>query len=246
MPIHLYIVHGSHPCAAVARAMELKGIPFKIVELPPPLHAPIQLALFGQRTVPAIRFENGEKLSGSRAIMRRLEQVAPEPALYPSDPQLRAQVEEAERWGDEQFQSVARRLVWSGMRMTPGAIASYTEGSRIPLPAPLTKISGALISRAEMLLNRIRPEVVAADLKALPGQLDRIDGYIADGVIGGEIPNAADLQIGSTVRLLMTIDDLKPIIGSRPVGALAMRLWPSVPGRLPPGSLPPHLVPSSA
>ena len=35
-----------------------------------------------------------------------------------------------------------------------------------------------------------------ADIAALPGQLDRVDGWIADGLIGGDEPNAADLQIG--------------------------------------------------
>jgi len=243
VPIKLHIVHGSHPCNAVAKAMELKGIPFKIVELPPPLHAPIQQLVFGERTVPAIRFENGEKLSGSRAIMRRLEQIEPQPALYPADPELRAKVEEAERWGEEEFQSVARRLIWSGMKATPEAISSYTEGSKIPLPKPLAKASGALIARAQMKLNKSNPASVAADLAALPGQLDRIDGYIADGVIGGEAPNAADLQIASTVRLLMTLDDLTAIIEPRPAGVLARRLWPHVPGKMPQGSLPTNLFP---
>jgi glutathione S-transferase len=39
-------------------------------------------ALFGGRTVPGIRFEDGERVQGSRAILRALEQRAPEPALY--------------------------------------------------------------------------------------------------------------------------------------------------------------------
>ena len=38
----------------------------------------------------------------------------------------------------------------------------------------------------------------AADLAALPRQLERIDGWIGEGLLGGEQPNAADLQIGST------------------------------------------------
>ena len=41
-----------------------------------------------------------------------------------------------------------------------------------------------------------------ADLAALPGLLDQVDAYIADGVLGGDQPNAADLQIAPTIRLL--------------------------------------------
>ena len=34
--IDLYVVHGSHPCAAVERALELKGLAYRRIELPPP------------------------------------------------------------------------------------------------------------------------------------------------------------------------------------------------------------------
>src|SRR3954452_24821768 len=70
--IDLYVVHGSHPCAAVERALELKGLDFRVVELPPPLHAPLQRVRFGARTVPAVVLDCGEKVSGSRAILQRL------------------------------------------------------------------------------------------------------------------------------------------------------------------------------
>jgi glutathione S-transferase len=99
--IDLYVVHGSHPCAAVERALELKGLRFRRIELPPPLHAPIQRVLFGARTVPAMKLDDGEKVSGSRAIMRRLDELAPEPALWPADGEQRARVERAEERGGE-------------------------------------------------------------------------------------------------------------------------------------------------
>lgn len=55
MPITLYVVHGSHPCAAVARALDMKRLRYRVVELPPPLHIPVQRARFGTRTVPSVR-----------------------------------------------------------------------------------------------------------------------------------------------------------------------------------------------
>lgn len=217
--------------------MQLKGIPYRTVELPPPLHAPIQRILFGERTVPALRLD-GEKLSGSRAILRRLEELRPDPPLYPADPEARRQVEEAEAWGDETFQPVGRRLLWPAIKRNPGALASYSENSKIPLPAFMVRLNAPLIARAEMRLNAATPEAEQADLAALPGHFDRIDGFIAGGVIGGEEPNAADLQIASTLRLMMTMEDLRPQIESRPAGALALRLFPQADGHLPAGSLP--------
>ena len=73
-----------------------------------------------------------------------------------------------------------------------------------------------------------------ADLASLPADLDRIDDWIADGVIGGGEPNAADYQIAPSVRLPMTFDDLRPSIEGRPCGEMAMRIVPDFPGRTPP------------
>jgi glutathione S-transferase len=246
MAIKLFVVNGSHPCRCVERAMQLKGLDYRIVELPPPMHVPIQKLLFGQRTVPGIRLDGGEKIVGSRAILRRLEQLAPEPPLFPADPGERARVEEAEAWGEEVFQPAGRRLLWTAMRRRPDAIASYLEGSKLPLPAPVARLLAPSISFAEMRLNRANNDTLAADLAALPGQLDQIDAYIADGVMGGEQPNAADLQIATTLRLLMTIGDLEPLIRARPAGELALRLFPTAAGRMPAGALPAELIPQPA
>ena len=60
--MRLYVVHGSHPCAAVEKAMSIKGPSYDVTEWPPTLHAPMQLALFGARTVPALKLD-GEKIS---------------------------------------------------------------------------------------------------------------------------------------------------------------------------------------
>jgi glutathione S-transferase len=238
MGLRLYVVHGSHPCAAVEKAMSMKGLSYGVTEWPPPLHAPIQRALFGARTVPALTVD-GEKVSGSRAIMRRLEQLAPEPPLFPADPVARARVEEAERWGDEVFQPVARELIWVGFTHSPGAMVSYSEHSRLPLPAPAIRAIAPAIARMGARLNCTDAAVARCALEALPGQLDKIDGWIADGTIGDpEHPNAADLQLGSTVRLLMTLADARPLIDGRPCAELATALFPDTDGAMPAGSLP--------
>ena len=237
MKARLYVVHGSHPCATVERALQLKGIPYRTVELPPAMHAPIQRVLFGQRTVPGLRLD-GERITGSRAILARLEQLQPDPPLFPADREARARVEEAERWGDETFQPVGRRVLWFALRRNPQAALSYSEHSKLPMPAAVARLSLPLIARAEFALNRVTDEAVRADLDALPGYLDRIDGWIGEGVIGAESPNAADLQIASTLRLLMTLGDLRPLIEPRPAGQLALRLFPEVDGSLPRGALP--------
>jgi glutathione S-transferase len=236
--LHLYVVHGSHPCAAVEKAMAIKGLTYEVTEWPPPLHAPIQKVLFGVRTVPALKID-GEKVSGSRAIMRRLDELAPEPPLLPADPAARARVEEAERWGDEIFQPIARELIWTGFRHSPAAMVSYGEHSRLPLPPAAIRLSAPLIAHLGAKLNRTGDDVARADLNALPAHLDRIDTWIGDGTIGDrDSPNAADLQLASTIRLMLTLTDARPRIEGRPCADLARALFPDADGEMPAGSLP--------
>jgi glutathione S-transferase len=247
VPAKLYVVHGSHPCATAERALELKGIPYKVVELMPAMHAAHQRLRFGQRTVPGIKLEDGEKVVGSRAIVRRLETLVPDPPLLPADAAQRAAVEEAERWGDEVLQPIARRLVWLGMRRRPASIVSFSEHSKLPVPDVMARLSAPMIARAEGRLNAISEEAVRDDLAALPRHLDRVDGWIADGVIGGEDVNAADLQIAPTIRLMMVVGDARALIEGRPCAELALRLFPHWDGDIPAGVLPtPAAAPATA
>jgi glutathione S-transferase len=236
--LKLYVVHGSHPSAAVKKAIEMKGLEYKLIEWPPPMHAPMQRAIFGQRTVPGLKIDGKEKVVGSRAIMRRLDQLAPEPPLLPSDPAERARVEDAERWGDEVFQPIARELIWPAMVNSPAAMVGYSANSKLPLPAAAVRLSAPLIARLSSKLNRTNDELASKRLAELPPHLDKIDAWIADGTLGGpERPNAADLQIAATVRLMLTLGDVRPLIEGRPSAELAMRLFPEADGDMPPGSI---------
>jgi glutathione S-transferase len=240
MRAKLYVVAASHPCWAAARALELKGIEFKRVELAPGTHFPIQKLRFGRRTVPGLVID-GERIGGSRPIMHRLDELVPEPPLYPD-----GRVEEAERWGEEVLQPVPRRLIWWGLRRRPAAILTYAADSRLPFPPFVTKALVPMIAPVEWWSNEISDDAVRADLQAIPGLLDRVDGLIADGVIGGERPNAADLQIGSSLALLATNEDLAPLLADRPSVRLARELFPDYPGKMPAGTFPVPGTPAPA
>ena len=235
MPASVYVVHGSHPCATVEKAFELKGVPVRRVELPPPSHVVVMRALFGGRTVPGVRFEDGEKVQGSRAILRALERRVPEPALY-GDPAI----DEAERWGDEVFQPIARRVLWPALARSPRTIHAFQEGQSNPkLPMPAVLAAAPLIVRVERRINDATDEATQADLRALPGHLDRVDAWIAEGVLGGERANAADLQIGATIALLHRVGDVRPLIAGRPAEELAFRWFDRSGASTPAGLFPP-------
>lgn len=231
------MIHGSHPCLTAERALQLKGQSYRVHEMIPAFHVPEQWLRFRAKTVPALVLGSGERIVGSRAIVHRLDQLVPDPPLLPDDPVARARVEEAERWGDEVLQPVPRRLAWTGMCARPDAISGYAEGSRLPLPRFVRRLAAPPIARLARWRNRGGAAQARTDLAALPAQLDRVDGWIAEGVLGGPEPNAADLQIAPSIRLLATMDDVRPLLVGRPCLSLALRLFPSYHGHLPAGAL---------
>lgn len=246
MDLRLYVIPGSHPCATVEAALALKGLAYERVDLLPGLSPLMQLARFGRRTVPGLVVD-GYKVSGSRLIMRTLEGLQPQPRLYPEDPERHAAVEEAERWGDGQLQSAARWISVYAIGRRPESGLSYLEGSNAPrLPAPLAAQATRAIFGAELRVLAGGPSATERWLRELPALLDHVDGLIADGVIGGDQPNAADLQIGASIRLLLTFGDLRDAIDARPCGELARRLFPDYAGETPAGALPAEWVPALA
>jgi glutathione S-transferase len=244
MNAKLYVLPGSHPCAAVEVALRMKSVAFDRVDLLPLTQMLIGPLRYGGGTVPGMRID-GERLLGSRTIMRRLDELVPEPALLPleQDP-ARAKVLEAERWGDEVFQSVPRRIIDVAFLRRPAAMESYVGDAKLPLPTSLMRPALPLTAKLMAGKNKARDETARADLAALPGQLDRIEGWIADGLLGGERPNGADLQIGSTIRLLMSIGDVRPLIAPRPAARLTDYFPPMV-GEIEAGVLPAEWLPVS-
>ena len=235
MSARLYVVPGSHPCNAARLMLESRGVDYKRVDLLTPLHRPIVRMLgFPGITVPAMKVD-GKKLQGTGAIARWLDSNRPGPSLVPDDPDLRRRVEEAEEWADEALQQPVRRtLLWSLTQSDHRAIASFLAGARLGLPVPVAARTGKPFIRAAARVNGVSDEQRRADLAGFPAQFDRIEGYIADGTIGGETPNVADYHIASSIRLLMCLEDFRPALEQRPVGQHALRVVPEFSGRVPP------------
>ena len=75
---------------------------------------------------------------------------------------------------------------------------------------------------------------VRADLEALPSLLDHVEELLADGTLTPDEPNAATLQVLSTVRTLEAFEDLREYLGSRQCTVPARELFPRLPGDVPP------------
>jgi glutathione S-transferase len=233
----LYAVPASHPCAAIEKALQLKGVEYRRVDVPPVAHKLVLYALFGRGTVPGLVLD-GEKIVGSRAIVRALEELVAEPRLLPADEKERKSVGLAEEWGDEVLQPLARRLIWLALRRSPSSLPSYGQGSRLPLPDAVSRLGAPLVAAAEQRISAATELNVRADLAALGHHLARVERWMDHDVVGGEQANAADLQIGAGLALLLTIEDVASAFGTRRACELARRWFPDYPGHVPAGALP--------
>ena len=240
--ITVHVLPPSHPCLAVEAALRIKGLEYERVVMESGRHGEPMEAIYGpgNTTVPGMVVD-GEPVHGSRAIMERLEALVAEPALFPAE---RADaVREAEAWGDRELQDLGRRLPWCAMHFRPEAMGTF--GGAEPLDPAGTDFAIRFV-RAAWKYHGITAVRIAEDLAGLPAKLDHVDALIADGVIGGEQPNAADLQIGSTLRVLLTVGDLHALMAGRPLEAVARRAFPGYPGLVPAGAYPAGWVPARA
>jgi glutathione S-transferase len=245
MTTRLYVIPGSHAATTAVLMLDRKGIEYKRTDLMPVVSkGALRVVGFPGMTVPALKIE-GERIQGSRPIARALDRIQAEPPLFPADPDARAAVEDAERFGDEELQHPLRQLLWWAFKRDKENLRSYSEGAHMGVPVGLAiKTGGPLVALAARF-NEATDANARAALATLPDLLDRVDAYIADGTIGGAEPNAADFQIATSIGLALTLDDLKPLIEPRPAAALARRIVPDYPGHTPP-IFPPAWLPEPA
>lgn len=238
--ITLHALAPSHPCRTVEAALQLKGLPYERIDFVPGKHVEQMAEIYGpaRTTVPGLLIDE-EQVHGSVAILERLEALQPEPSLYP--PAIAEAVHEAERWGDAALQDLGRRLPWGALHFRPDALGTFGGGGLLDEAG--TEFARKVI-RATWRYHGITEERLQEDLRSLPAMLDRIDGLAADGTVGAAHVNAADLQIGSTLATLLTVEDLHPLMAGRASEALARKLFPDVPGLVPAGALPAEWMPA--
>jgi glutathione S-transferase len=204
-------VPGSHAVLAAELMLRHRGIAYRRIDVPNGLHRRIV------GTVPVLWLD-GERIQTTRAIAAR---------LGLSDGA-------AEVWADETLQDCVRVLGRWAAKNDPSSHWSFAAGSHLPVPKLVLRPIVPVLGRALFARVQIPADAVRARLQELPSHLDHCDDLIAQGVIGGEKPNAADFQVAASVRLATLFDDLRDAIVERPVGRLALRLAPDYPGRFAP------------
>jgi glutathione S-transferase len=219
----------SHPSQAARALLELKGVEHRRVNvLPMNQRLHMRLAGFRRGTVPGLKLE-GKRIQGSRDISRAIDARWPDPPLFPAEPELRARVEEAERWGDEEFQPVPRRLFRYAAATDTDLRRKVVRAQGLPAPDLVARAMAPLLAyyarTVEADGRRADEPGVRADVAALPGMLNHVDQLLAEGTLSLDPPNAATVQVLATVRLLGAFEDLHAMVHGHACAEPADRLF---------------------
>ncbi|MBK5111005.1 MAG: glutathione S-transferase family protein [Thermoleophilia bacterium] len=232
--ITLHVLPPSHPCMTAKAALEHKGLEYDLVALDFAGFGDRMEEIYGpgNRTVPGLVFGD-EPIHGSAAILERLEQLVPENPLYPEP--IAGMVREAELWAEGDLQDSGRCLTWGAIHFRPEALGTFSGGGNLD-PAG-TDYAMKLI-HATWKYHRITAVRIAEDLQRLPGMVARIEGFADQGLIDGDTPTAADLQIGATIRVMLSVGDLLPVFEGTAAERVARRFFPDYDVSIPAGALP--------
>lgn len=232
--VTLHALPPSHPCKAVAAALDYKGITYEWVDLDFGKHNEQIEEIYGEgnRTVPGLTIDD-EKIHGSTGIFQRLEELVPENPLYPKG--IGEAVREAELWAAGDLQDFGRRIPWGGLYFRPERLGRINGIEELD---PAGTDFAMKFIRATWKYHNISCVRIAGDLEQLPGMIDRIDGMADEGILDGENPTAADFQIGASIFTISTIEDVRPVIEGSAADRVARKHFGESPVLVPAGSLP--------
>ena len=194
----------------------------------PGTHRPIALWLTRGRhdRLPILVLPDGRTIGDSTAIIAALEELHPDPPLYPADPAQRAGALELEEFFDEQCGPHLRRIAWFHALQDPDAVVDIllpraSAGRRralrtfAPLAAPLVRMDyGADADGA------------ATSLAALRAAMDRLEAELDGGDhLVGDAFSVADLTAASLLTPVICPPEREypPAEGSLPAGVLELR-----------------------
>ena len=238
-PVRIYMFEGSNSCLTGVLMLEHKQVEYNRVDLPPAVHAfTVRLLGFPKMSVPATIIV-GKRVQGTLSISEALDEAFPDHRLFPSDPQARTRVREAEVWG-KKFQNTTRRIFYGAARRDRTVFSTFLRmGKLSAITAFLVRAATPLIIKVASKGHGSTDDRVRQDLARLPQNLDRSDAWLADGTLGGERLNAADYQIDPNVRAMLNFSDLQPLLVGRPLEDWARRVVPEYGGPVGP-VLPPE------
>ena len=174
-------------------ALDHKRLPHTRHSLLPGPHKFSMTRLSGQAQVPVLR--HGRKIiAGSARIIDYLEQLVPEPALYPHSPDALTKAQAIQACFDAEVGPAVRCAAFSDLMKDPGYFASVFSDDR-PLATRL--LYRALLPFTQALMKRdldITPDTIGPARATVLSALDRVaEDSRATGYLVGDRFSVADL-----------------------------------------------------
>jgi glutathione S-transferase len=191
--LRLFQIPFSHNCIKVRKALDLKGLRYETVNIEPIVRWRLRRAS-GQGLVPAL-VDGDRAVADSTAILLYLEEQYPEPPLLPQEREARAECLILEQWADETFMALTRRLAYSNVTSSPGALGELFFPKA---PRPVRRVSSTV--GTWMLHRRLRmsKERNTRDERQAPRAAElavaRLGGR--DHLVGGQL-TVADITLAS-------------------------------------------------
>jgi glutathione S-transferase len=175
----------------VVRGLQLKRVGFDLVEL----RSPTDLRKWNPQTgkMPVVEFD-GEKVWDSTFILRRLDQLVPDPPLLSDDPVAAANQRQLEDWADESLYWYVMAFLWTPKnsaataRRNLGFLPAFVR----PLVAPFLRRQISGMTKAQGL-GRLPEETLGREFGARLDDLLRMLG--ARPFFYDERPSVADLAV---------------------------------------------------
>jgi len=200
----------------VVRAVALKGLAYKLVDVKSPLDFKRWNPQTGKMPVLDI---DGERTYDSTLILRLLDARFPKPPLVDADPGVAARQRFIEDWSDEALYWYGMALRWAAVN-ADATVAQVVES--LPLPSFVRPFVGMIFRRQVTAqahaqgLARLPIDVVLAELER---RFDELLVWLADRpFFFADRPSVADLAIFGQLQMLQSgpTPQAAALIRSRP------------------------------
>lgn len=181
-------------------ALDYKGLGRKDTPLLPGPHVGYVRKRTGQTATPVLRSED-RYISGSAAILAYLEELRPDPPLFPADPAARESALDIQRRFDEDWGPRSRRAILSVIAAHPGYLSRMFGSGHSPLKRMAYAATLPLVRGKIRRGNGIHgPGDIADGERAIDEMLDFIaDATRATGYLVGDRFTLADLTAASFI-----------------------------------------------
>jgi glutathione S-transferase len=191
----LWHIEVSHYNEKARWALDYKGIPHRRRAPMPGFTGPVALVLTrgAQRRMPVLRLD-GRMIGDSTAIIAALEDLQPEPPLYPADPAERKHALALEDFFDEQLAPEIRRFVWAHTLGDPTATAESLMTRAGPATKRLVRTLVPVMAPAVRRDYSVSEETAVRARERIVAAMDRVEAELGSReYLVGDAFGVADL-----------------------------------------------------